>query len=134
MAPANQLASLLFPQGLNAEILVFFWACQSVRLRGVCYALVYRSEGRASHPARASWPLPGPAPAKKGQKGITLFVKSSTQLAGKKFTRKNEVGKSICVVEFLGRGNQTVLPPSIHPDGPVYQWVGRPLYEWPILA
>jgi P4 family phage/plasmid primase-like protien len=76
--------------------------------------------------------LAGPAPGKKGQKGWTIFVKSEKQLRGKKWTRKNEAGKAYCCVEFLGHGNQTVLPPSIHPNGPTYEWIGKPLYDWDI--
>lgn len=55
-------------------------------------------------------------PVKKGQKGVTLFARSSKALPPKKLSRKSDVGKRQMVVELLGRGNQTVLPPSIHPS------------------
>lgn len=55
---------------------------------------------------------------KKGAKGFTAFYQYSGETNRK--WRKNEKG----VLELLCTGNQTVLPPSIHPDtGSAYVWI-----------
>jgi P4 family phage/plasmid primase-like protien len=72
-------------------------------------------------------------PAKKGKKGLTIFCRADPTVIvnNRKFKRKVE-GKAFKVpsVEILARRTQTVIPPSIHPDGPEYEWHGRPLLEW----
>lgn len=60
---------------------------------------------------------------KKGKKGITLFYEYSDNLA-QKSDRFEKDGKSY-QVEILSEGNQTVIPPSIHPQtNKKYEWVG----------
>ncbi len=57
---------------------------------------------------------------KKGAKGVTLFFQATEPLKSKKWKIDSKN-----VVELLSDGNQTVLPPSIHPDtGSLYQWTG----------
>lgn len=68
-------------------------------------------------------------PAKRGAKGITFFARSAKPFSGKKLARKDAVGKRIMTLELLGRGNQTVVPPSLHPSGATYEWVGLSLAD-----
>jgi len=68
--------------------------------------------------------IPGDPIAKFGSKGITFLVRSAHSMKSAKFHRKDSVtGKRFTVIDFMGAGNQTVIPPSIHPD------TKRP-YEW----
>jgi len=56
-----------------------------------------------------------PSPVrKKGFKGETRFFKYS----GEKNFKNHGLG-----IELLSTGNQTVLPPSSHPQGPIYAWM-----------
>ena len=73
-------------------------------------------------------------PAKRGAKGITYFGRRSSAFKKKIFTRKDGDLK-IGHIEILGAGQQTVIPPSLHPDtGEEYEWVGTPLTETPPLS
>lgn len=68
----------------------------------------------------------GPFPcAKKGKKGITIFVR-----AAKEATSRLIPKKGARIVDVLAGNKMCVLPPSIHPEtkGP-YEWIGKPLYE-----
>ena len=68
--------------------------------------------------------LPGEPISKFGKKGITFLVRAAHPMKSAKFARKDELsGKRFTVIDFMGVGNQTVIPPSIHPD------TGKP-YEW----
>jgi hypothetical protein len=51
---------------------------------------------------------------KVGKRGISLFYRVLTDEPIKSFTIKDSDGKT--VIEVLGVGRHTVLPPSIHPD------------------
>jgi|GEM_PF-5992002 len=51
-------------------------------------------------------------------KGINFFFKSS-----------GEVSQTFKAVEILAVGKQTVLPPSIHPNGYEYIWINKSLLE-----
>jgi hypothetical protein len=69
--------------------------------------------------------LPEGAPAKRGRKGLTYFFRGD--VATTAFLGKGEApgkrGKPI--VEILGHGKKTTIPPSIHPDtGKPYEWLG----------
>jgi len=65
--------------------------------------------------------LPATPMAKKGRKGITLFYRADDEITTRVYRREE---KNILEV-LTGRDTrQTVVPPSVHPDGPVYQWVG----------
>jgi hypothetical protein len=61
--------------------------------------------------------LPPSPVKKKGAKGYTAFYRGSDITA-----RKWRVGGQ-SVMEILGHGRQTVLPPTIHPDGMPYAWL-----------
>lgn len=56
---------------------------------------------------------------KKGEKGFTAFYKYNNEKT-KKWLKG---GKT--VVELLSDGRQTVLPPSLHPCGIRYEWMGE---------
>jgi hypothetical protein len=60
-----------------------------------------------------------PSPVRKrGAKGYTSFYRATTDLP----SRKWNVGRQ-SVIEILGHGRQTVLPPTVHPDGMEYAWL-----------
>lgn len=65
-------------------------------------------------------------PAKKGDKGITYFVRYAHPFNTTR--RKN----AKYMVEMLGAKTQTVVPPSIHPSGKQYEWAGKSLLDVPI--
>lgn len=68
--------------------------------------------------------LPGSDVMKVGAKGYTAFYKTDGTVRAQKFfapVKKGEHPKSVC--EVLGMGNQTVIPPTIHPDTQnPYEW------------
>jgi hypothetical protein len=65
--------------------------------------------------------LPFTPMAKKGKKGLTLFYRADEEITTRVYRRDD---KNILEV-LTGRDTrQTVVPPSVHPDGPVYQWLG----------
>lgn len=56
-----------------------------------------------------------PSPVrKKGAKGETRFFRYN----GESSRKRHDLG-----IEILSNGNQTVLPPSLHPDGLNYKWI-----------
>ena len=82
------------------------------------------------------------SPQKRGKKGMTFIIMSKdTSFAKAKIKgkgTKNTHGKPM--IEILGDGNQTVVPPSIHPEtGEPYEWVNFSLlsqhaHEIPLLT
>ena len=74
--------------------------------------------------------FPGETVSKRGSKGLTLFYRYP---CGQAPTRifKDKLGKII--VEILGRGRKTTIPPSIHPDTrKPYSWIdGKGLLSVP---
>lgn len=59
-----------------------------------------------------------PSPVKKmGAKGYTALYRGFA-VASKKYLLDG-----VSVIEVLAHGKQTVLPPSIHPDGMAYRWL-----------
>ena len=65
--------------------------------------------------------LPDTPLVKQGLKGYTAIYKYN----GEKAEKLKLPGESKPFVEILSDGNQTVLPPSIHPEtGEPYEWVG----------
>lgn len=89
---------------------------------------------------RVSLALPFIGPAKKGAKGMTFFCRTEAPIKKKIWKRKDEVtAVQMTIVEILASGQQTVVPPSDHPKGMKYEWVGEALYDWqpedlPILS
>ncbi len=74
---------------------------------------------------------------KKGAKGISIFVRAPAQLRNIKLKANIDGKKSrVPVIEILLSGSQTVMPPSVHPNGAIYKWVDkepRDLEELPLL-
>lgn len=70
-----------------------------------------------------------PTPAKKGKKGLTLFLLAESSVVNQKFINRMPDRKSGTLVEILARGSQTVIPPSIHPEGMPYEWIGQSLLD-----
>lgn len=70
-------------------------------------------------------------PGKRGKKGCTYFVQCPHSMKKAYFKRKDPTtGKMLNLVEILGDGQQTVMPPSIHPEtGEPYTWIGKELYK-----
>lgn len=70
-------------------------------------------------------------PSKRGMKGATAFFRGQG-IASRKFLEKMDpvTRKRPTLVEFLAAGNQTVIPPTMHPDtGKPYRWVYGSLEE-----
>ena len=67
--------------------------------------------------------LPESPVRKTGAKGETAFFRGYSHVP-KKF-----LCDGASVVELLGHGRQTVLPPSIHPDGMAYRWLTEKTLE-----
>lgn len=73
--------------------------------------------------------LSGPGPIKRGKKGQTVIVRTRAPI--KKVLIKAKP-KTPAVIEVLAAGQQTVVPPSIHPETNLpYEWIGpRSLLEF----
>lgn len=68
-------------------------------------------------------------PAKKGKKGVTYIIRLDSEHKTTKIKLVRD-GKKIDAIDILGRGSQTVLPPSIHPDTKLpYQYIAGPKLE-----
>lgn len=89
--------------------------------------------------------LPDSEWAKKGSKGFTAFFRTEERMAAQKFKlRLDEAGNLVteesgirpsAVLEILSYGNQTVIPPTVHPGtGKPYQWENDPLSMCPAPA
>lgn len=88
--------------------------------------------------------LPDSEWVKKGKKGFTAFFRTAERLDAQKFKlRLDEHGNVVskdtgirpsAVLEILSYGNQTVIPPTIHPEtGAAYKWENDPLSMCPAL-
>lgn len=67
--------------------------------------------------------LPETQVGKAGQKGETLFYRASPNFPTRRFNVRAPDGTLRRVLDLLGPGTQTVLPPTIHPDtGQPYRW------------
>ena len=71
--------------------------------------------------------IDGEPVTKKGRKGLTYLVCAPHEIKSKKFRRQDRITKkNYTAIDFMGVGNQTVVPPSIHPDtGQPYQWISE---------
>jgi len=84
--------------------------------------------------------LSGSGPKKKGKKGLTVFVLTDEVTTNHKYKRTGSNGKPVLKpsVELLAHGSQTVIPPSIHPDGMSYVWLEHDLFfptsKWPFVS
>lgn len=81
--------------------------------------------------------LPPSIVAKRGRRGRTDFYCDTTRtIRGRKFK-----GAAGMMVEILGPGNQTILPPTLHPEtGRPYHWITErtlidtPICDLPVVA
>ena len=71
--------------------------------------------------------LDDPISHKRGAKGATFFVNAPADEKIKSTSFKDYQGKH--VGDLLMSGKMTVLPPSLHPNGEVYAWTGKPLLD-----
>ena len=71
--------------------------------------------------------------AKVGSKGVTVFALSDPrEIRARKIKKVGADGKKqkLPAVEILAHGNQTVIPPTMHPKiNQPYEWVGTPILE-----
>jgi len=74
--------------------------------------------------ARVQGLIPNPSPVKKiGSKGYTAFYRYNGE-PSKKWKIRRADGSTDAVVELLSNGNQTVIPPTIHPGThQPYYWI-----------
>jgi len=64
--------------------------------------------------------------AKRGKRGINIFVSASPEIGSTKINCSGDLEH----VDILAKGKGTVIPPSIHPDtGEPYTWVGASLLD-----
>lgn len=73
----------------------------------------------------------GDPPAKFGQKGMTFLARMPAPAKKRIMRRKDPITKSTKqVVEILATGQQTVIPPTIHPETKKpYVWQGQSLLD-----
>lgn len=70
--------------------------------------------------------------AKVGKKGVTFFFRLNEPIDESKHKLVHSIkqkGSNIPVVEVFLGNKQTVLPPSVHPDGGRYRWLGESLFD-----
>ena len=63
----------------------------------------------------------------QGRKKAWYKVPAGIQLGTHKLTFKLEDGKPVTILELRSGAGQDVLPPSIHPSGTQYTWIGEPV-------
>lgn len=68
-------------------------------------------------------------PAKKGAKGVTFIARMTEPMKKRMLRRKNHLGVIVTAVEILASGQQTAIPPTVHPSGVNYQWLGISVEE-----
>lgn len=76
--------------------------------------------------------MPASPMIKKGAKGMTLFYAAPKSVTSRSFDDHRiprESGVPRRLVDILTGFNtkQTVCPPSLHPDGPTYEWLAGPV-------
>jgi len=99
---------------------------------GVCVALGNASRGVVAADIDTDVPeirdailsvLPPSMTGKAGQKGETLFYRASPNFPSRAFNLPGPDGRPTRVLDMLGSGKQTVLPPTVHPEtGQPYRW------------
>lgn len=78
--------------------------------------------------------LPPSPMEKRGAKGTTLFYLADPDVRSRGY--RTSTKKALADLLTGNATKQTVVPPSVHPDGPVYKWVKGPvaMSELPILT
>ena len=114
---------------LPLDIEIGLWSASD---GGVCVALGNASRGVVAADIDTDVPavrdailsvLPPSLTGKAGQKGETLFYRASSNFPSRSFNLPGPDGRPERVLDLLGTGKQTVLPPTVHPDtGQPYRW------------
>lgn len=114
---------------LPLDIEIDLWSASDA---GVCVALGPASRNTVAADVDTDVPevraalmtvLPESMVGKAGQKGETLFYRSSPNFPSLSFNLPGPDGRPTRVLDLLGPGRQSVMPPSIHPDtGEPYRW------------
>lgn len=68
--------------------------------------------------------LVGMLPFVQTGKGIHVYFRSNLEIPNKKLARKEVDGKVLNLIETRGEGGYAICPPSIHPSGKQYQFIG----------
>lgn len=76
--------------------------------------------------------LPSSPMQKRGAKGVTLFYAAPKSIGSRSFDDHRiprDAGIPRRLVDVLTgfSAKQTVCPPSIHPEGPIYEWIAGPV-------
>lgn len=76
--------------------------------------------------------LPASPMRKRGAKGVTNFYAAPKSIGSRSFDdhripRNSGIPRRLVDVLTGFAAKQTVCPPSIHPDGPVYEWLAGPV-------
>lgn len=56
--------------------------------------------------------------------GTHVYFRSALEIGNKKLARKEENGKILNLIETRGEGGYAICPPSLHPSGKRYQFIG----------
>lgn len=73
--------------------------------------------------------LGNPACARFGARGLVFFVRVAAEAANRVFDIKSVSGEAIHVGELLVDNKICLIPPTIHPNGHPYRWVGSSLLD-----
>lgn len=68
--------------------------------------------------------LVGILPFVQTGKGIHVYFRSDLKIPNRKLARKEVDGKILNLIETRGEGGYAICPPSIHPSGKQYQFIG----------
>lgn len=76
--------------------------------------------------------LPASPMKKRGSKGVTLFYAAPKSIGSRSFDdhripRNSGIPRRLVDVLTGFSAKQTVCPPSIHPEGPTYEWLAGPV-------
>jgi hypothetical protein len=73
--------------------------------------------------------LGNPTCARFGARGLAIFVRVTAEDPNRNFVIKPAGGEPIKVGELLVDRKLCLIPPTIHPDGNPYRWVGTSLLD-----
>lgn len=76
--------------------------------------------------------MPASPMIKKGAKGMTLFYAAPNSVTSRSFDdhripREAQIPRRLADILTGFATKQTVCPPSLHPDGPTYEWLAGPV-------
>lgn len=70
-----------------------------------------------------------PVCARVGARGLAFFVRVTAETSKRVFELKTRSGTTIHVGELLVGSTFCVIPPTIHPNGNAYRWLGPSLLD-----